>query len=323
VILSTIKAASLRIAAKSTATAAAISAPVAALAEGVLKAMLISKVKVAAALTLVVGGVLRHGVAAGRDDRPPSLIKNPVAQERETKMTFLEKMESFRHKLPEPQGLVEMNGPGVQDIDGHTYPDNHLRGIAARLGVRSRTECMLLMPYLKDRDPKMRRIAAFALMDALKAYPDGLPSGSLDSLDSEAHRNMVAGFVSGIERLDVKDNADAPAQGKGKEANEKQGIRAEVRGTLQFENGRGYYIAVKVPVKSDQEMRVWLWISEDKETGRKLEALNTKEVIAHGDLAQLPEGTQTRNVPPLGMYMGRFDIKAADSRQRYDRGKTP
>ena len=60
-------------------------------------------------------------------------------------------------------------------------------------------------------------------------------------------------------------------------------------------------------------MRVWLWISEDKVTARKLEGLDGKEVLATGKLTQLPEGQQT-SVPPLGLYMSRFEIKEASAR---------
>jgi hypothetical protein len=91
------------------------------------------------------------------------------------------------------------------------------------------------------------------------------------------------------------------------------GIKAEVRGTLRFESGRGYFIAVKPAKKTEQEMRVWLWISEDKGLVRKLQGLEGKEVLATGKLAQLPEGHHT-SVPPLGLYMSRFDIKEASAR---------
>jgi hypothetical protein len=95
--------------------------------------------------------------------------------------------------------------------------------------------------------------------------------------------------------------------------NKEDGIKAEVRGTLRFESGRGYFIAVKPANKTKQEMRVWLWISEDKVLVRKLEGLDGKEVLAKGKLAQLPEGHQT-SVPPLGLYMSRFEIKPASTR---------
>jgi hypothetical protein len=91
------------------------------------------------------------------------------------------------------------------------------------------------------------------------------------------------------------------------------GIKAEVRGSLRFQSGRGYFIAVKPANNREQEMRVWLWISEDKVTVRKLQGLDGKQVLATGKLAQLPEGHQA-SVPPLGLYMSRFEINEASAR---------
>jgi hypothetical protein len=103
---------------------------------------------------------------------------------------------------------------------------------------------------------------------------------------------------------------------KPQEDRKEQGIKAEVRGTLRFESlesGRGYFIAVKPANKTEKEMRVWLWISEDKALVRKLQGLDGKEVIANGKLAQLPEGHKT-SIPPLAMYMSRFEIEGAGAR---------
>jgi uncharacterized protein (TIGR03067 family) len=110
-------------------------------------------------------------------------------------------MDGFRKKLPEPQGLNEMNGLGVADIEGKTHPDSHLKGIATRLGATTRAECMALMTYLKDPDPKIRRIAAFALEGLVKAYPNGMSSDDIQKVDSDGHRKMVAAFIAGIEKL--------------------------------------------------------------------------------------------------------------------------
>jgi hypothetical protein len=59
-------------------------------------------------------------------------------------------------------------------------------------------------------------------------------------------------------------------------------------------------------------MRVWLWITEDKELVRKLQGLDGKDVLASGKLAQLPEGHKA-SVPPLGLYMSRFEINEANA----------
>jgi hypothetical protein len=114
---------------------------------------------------------------------------------------ILKAMDGFRTRLPEPQGLGEMNGLGVADIDGNVHPDSHLTGIASRLGARTRADCMVLLTYLKDRDPKMRRIAAFAIEGLVKVYPGGMSSDDMEKVDSDGHRKMVRAFIAGIEKL--------------------------------------------------------------------------------------------------------------------------
>jgi hypothetical protein len=113
----------------------------------------------------------------------------------------MKSMDGFRTRLPEPQGLGEMNGLGVADIDGNVHPDSHLTGIAARLGAETRADCMVLLTYLKDRDPKMRRIAAFAIERLVQAHPGGMSSDDMEKLDSDGHRKMVRAFIAGIEKL--------------------------------------------------------------------------------------------------------------------------
>jgi hypothetical protein len=93
-----------------------------------------------------------------------------------------------------------------------------------------------------------------------------------------------------------------------------QGIRAEVKGTLHFESSRGYFISVKPADKPGQEMRVWLRPAEDKALVRKLERLVGKEVVASGNLAQMPENVQA-SVPPLGVYLRHgFEIEHAEAK---------
>jgi hypothetical protein len=66
-------------------------------------------------------------------------------EEEDRAEAVMKAMDGFRKKLPEPQGLGEMNGLGVEDIDGQSHPDSHLAGIAKRLGVTTRAECVALM----------------------------------------------------------------------------------------------------------------------------------------------------------------------------------
>jgi uncharacterized protein (TIGR03067 family) len=114
---------------------------------------------------------------------------------------LLRAMDGFRTKLPPPQGIGEMNGAGTADADGEVHPDSHLWGIATRLGVKTRAECLVLLTYLKDPRVKVRHIAAFALEGLVRAYPNGFPAGALDRVDSDQHRDMVRAFVVGIEKL--------------------------------------------------------------------------------------------------------------------------
>lgn len=114
---------------------------------------------------------------------------------------LMKMMDGFRTKLPPPQGIGEENGAGTLDENGESHPESHLNGIALRMGVTSKTDCMILLTYLKDPRVKIRHIAAFALENVVKAYPSGFPADSLDRLESEQHRNMVQAFIVGIEKL--------------------------------------------------------------------------------------------------------------------------
>jgi len=98
------------------------------------------------------------------------------------------------------------------------------------------------------------------------------------------------------------------------EAKNEQGIRAEVKGTLHFESGRGYFISVKPADKVGRETRVWLRAAEDKDLVRKLQGLDGREVIARGDLAQIPQDIGA-SVPPLGIYLRHgFSIERAGAK---------
>jgi hypothetical protein len=95
---------------------------------------------------------------------------------------------------------------------------------------------------------------------------------------------------------------------------EEQGIKAEVRGTLHFEAGRGYFISVKSGDKAEPESRVWLRVAEDKALVRQLQGLAEKEVVAKGNLGQMPENVHA-SVPPLGIYLHLgFEIEQAGAK---------
>jgi hypothetical protein len=125
--------------------------------------------------------------------------KEPAKQKPES-IDLMKTMDEFRTKLPPPS--LSVNGfANGKDVDGEPYWDIELHEVATRMGVKTRAECMILLTYLKDQKVKSRHIAAFALEDVVKAYPNGFPEGSLYQLDSDEHRRMVQEFVAGIEKL--------------------------------------------------------------------------------------------------------------------------
>jgi hypothetical protein len=92
------------------------------------------------------------------------------------------------------------------------------------------------------------------------------------------------------------------------------GITAEVRGTLRFEEGRGYFIEMKPVEPGGQAKRVWLRVSEDKVLVRRLEELKGKRVAAKGPLGQMPEDAKGA-VPPHGLYLAApFEVEPAKER---------
>jgi hypothetical protein len=108
--------------------------------------------------------------------------------------------------------------------------------------------------------------------------------------------------LAGVAALALSTSLGRAEEPKPQQGKKEQGIKAEVRGTLRFESGRGYFIAVKPADKAEQEMRVWLRAAEDKVLVRQLEGLSGKEVTAKGKLAQMP-ATVRASVPPLGLYL--------------------
>lgn len=132
---------------------------------------------------------------------PGEVLKLETRLAEDNSEELMRAMDGFRKKLPEPHGLAEQNGLGVADINGNTHPDSHLNGIAKRLNVKTRAECMALLTYLKDPDPKIRRIAAFAIEGMVKAYSSGMSSEDMQKVDSDGHRRMVKAFIVEIEKL--------------------------------------------------------------------------------------------------------------------------
>ena len=116
-----------------------------------------------------------------------------------------------------------------------------------------------------------------------------------------------------------KQELDLQAQLRQAREKENGSIKAVVTGVLNhIENGSGRcpFISVRsIPIgyELEEEYRVYLRFSEDKVTGRKMEPLFGKRIVAHGDLKQMPKDANT-SVPPLAMYMDRPEFEAAESK---------
>lgn len=109
-------------------------------------------------------------------------------------------MEGFRTRIPPAQGMGEQNGKTVKELE--PYLMSHLSGVARRMKVTTRAECIALMPYIRDRDCKLRFIAVHAISEATKAYPSGMSVGWFLDLGSDGHREMAARFAGLVDRMD-------------------------------------------------------------------------------------------------------------------------
>jgi hypothetical protein len=133
---------------------------------------------------------------------------------------LLKRMDGYRKEVPPPQDIEEDNGFVLNDVDGKGFSSGHLRGVASRLGVKTRAECMALLTYLNDRDPKMRIIAAEAIENVVHAYPDGFPTGEVMATDSERqemvqrHRELIRRYVEKIDKLPSDPGAGPGRDGK-------------------------------------------------------------------------------------------------------------
>jgi hypothetical protein len=114
---------------------------------------------------------------------------------------LMKTMDGFRKEVTPPQTESEMNGFTVNDVDGKAFTMSHLAGVARRLGVKTKAECLVLLTYLKDRDPKIRFIAAQAIEIIVHAYPGGMSLDDILKVDSDGHREMIRRFVEKIEKL--------------------------------------------------------------------------------------------------------------------------
>ena len=114
---------------------------------------------------------------------------------------LMKAMDGFRKMVPPPQNISEQNGFSLKNMDGKDFLLSHLGGVARRLGVKTKAECLVLLTYLKDRDPKFRFIAAQAIEIIVHAYPGGMSLSDILEVDSDGHREMIRRFVEKIDKL--------------------------------------------------------------------------------------------------------------------------
>jgi len=113
---------------------------------------------------------------------------------------LLRRMDGFRKEILPAENLSEMNGFSINDVEGKSFTMTHLSGVARRLGVTSKTDCILLLSYLDDADPKIRFIAADAIERVLNCYPGGMSASDILNIDTDGHREMVTRFVEKLDR---------------------------------------------------------------------------------------------------------------------------
>jgi hypothetical protein len=115
-------------------------------------------------------------------------------------LEILRKMDGYRKELPPAEAISEMNGFSFEDAAGKSFTINHLAGVGARVGAKSKGECLLLLPYLEDQDPKIRYIAGSALEKVLGCYPHGMSADDMLKIDTDGHREMVRRFAAKLEQ---------------------------------------------------------------------------------------------------------------------------
>jgi len=89
-------------------------------------------------------------------------------------------------------------------------------------------------------------------------------------------------------------------------------VKVEVRGTLNFRDGKGYFVEVPSTAFPKESIEIWLDVSEDKLLVRRLQQMMGKTVVVRGQLDELPSNVTTP-VPRRRIYIRRFEIELAQS----------
>ena len=113
-------------------------------------------------------------------------------------LKLMRTMDGFREAVPPPQNVSEQNGFSLKDVQGKEFLLSHLGGVARRMGVTTKGECLVLLTYLKDQDAKIRFIAAQAIEHVVHAYPGGMSLDDILKIDSDGHREMIRRFVERV-----------------------------------------------------------------------------------------------------------------------------
>jgi hypothetical protein len=121
------------------------------------------------------------------------------------------------------------------------------------------------------------------------------------------HRKLLLAAVLVLMAVIVAIRSDIPVAQAGPFSGD---IKAEVRGILHFQEGKGYFITAKSGDDLRAENIVWLWITENKILVKHLNGLVNLTVTAKGHLEQMPKNVRG-SVPPDGMYLKKFEIEAA------------
>jgi len=89
-------------------------------------------------------------------------------------------------------------------------------------------------------------------------------------------------------------------------------VKVEVRGTLNFRDGKGYFVEAPSTAFPKESIEIWLDVSEDKLLVRRLQQMMGKNVVVRGQLDELPSNVTTP-VPRRRIYIRRFEIELAQS----------
>lgn len=140
-------------------------------------------------------GMMQSYSPVQSSERPgPTLVQNVHYRIDATR----DPVEGFRKVIPPPNDRKH-NGPSVPETE--PYILTHLIGVARRLNVTTKAECVALLLYLKDEDAKLRYIAMRALARKVNAFPAGASAEAFADKKSDEHRKMVLRYAELVTRL--------------------------------------------------------------------------------------------------------------------------